>query len=71
VANDKLRARAVAVCVLATGCTEPQAREALKAAQDDVGCAVVMLLGDVDAATARERLRATQGAIRSAAAKWS
>jgi N-acetylmuramic acid 6-phosphate etherase len=71
VANDKLRARAVAVCVLATGCSEDEARAALSEARDDAGCAVVMLLGHVDAATARERLDATQGAIRSAAAKWS
>jgi len=71
VANDKLRGRAIAVCVLATGCTSAQARAALKAADDDVGQAIVMLAGKVDAATARERLRATQGAIKRAAEKWS
>jgi N-acetylmuramic acid 6-phosphate etherase len=71
VANDKLRGRALAVCVLATGCGEDDARAALKAAHDDVGCAIVMLAGNVDAATAKERLRATQGAIRRAAEKWS
>ena len=71
VANDKLRTRAVAVCVTATGCTEEEAAHALRAAADDVGCAIVMLMGGVDAATARERLRATQGAIRRASEKWS
>jgi N-acetylmuramic acid 6-phosphate etherase len=71
VANDKLRARAVAVCVLATGCTEDEARTALRQADDDAGCAIVMLVNGVDAATARERLHATQGAIRRAAEKWS
>jgi N-acetylmuramic acid 6-phosphate etherase len=71
VANDKLRGRAVAVCVLATGCTEAEARQALEAAHDDVGQALVMLVGHVDAATARQRLDATQGAIRRAAEKWS
>jgi N-acetylmuramic acid 6-phosphate etherase len=71
VANDKLRARAVAVCVLATNCSEDEARAALQAADDDAGCAIVMLVGNVDATTARERLHATQGAIRRAAAKWS
>jgi N-acetylmuramic acid 6-phosphate etherase len=71
VANDKLRGRAVAVCVLATNCTEDEARTALRAANDDVGQAIVMLVSGVDAATAEERLRATQGAIRAAAEKWS
>jgi N-acetylmuramic acid 6-phosphate etherase len=71
VANDKLRARAVAVCVLATGCTDQEARRALQAAHDDAGCAIVMLVGKVDARTARERLDSTQGAIRTAAEKWS
>jgi N-acetylmuramic acid 6-phosphate etherase len=71
VANDKLRTRAVAVCVLATGCSETEARAALRQADDDVGCAVVMLAGGVDAATARARLDATGGAIRSATTKWS
>ena len=71
VANDKLRARAVAVCVIATGCTDDEARRALRAAHDDVGCAIVMLIGNLDARAARERLDAAQGAIRTAAAKWS
>ena len=71
VANAKLRARAVSVLVTATGCSEPQAASALEAAEDDVGCAIVMLVRGVDAATARERLHATQGAIRRAAEKWS
>jgi N-acetylmuramic acid 6-phosphate etherase len=71
VANAKLRARAVSVLVTATACTEEQAQAALAAARDDVGQAIVMLVGSVDAATAEERLRATQGAIRRATEKWS
>jgi N-acetylmuramic acid 6-phosphate etherase len=71
VANEKLRARAVRVCVLATGCDEDRAREALEAAGDDVGQAVVMLAANVDAATARERLDASGGAIGQAVQKWS
>jgi N-acetylmuramic acid 6-phosphate etherase len=71
VANDKLRGRAIAVCVLATHCSEDEARAALTAAGDDVGCAIVMLASGIDAETAHERLHATQGAIRSAAEKWS
>jgi N-acetylmuramic acid 6-phosphate etherase len=72
VANDKLRARAVRVCTLATGCDAQEARAALRAAGDDVGQAVVMLIAGVDAATARERLEASGGAIRAATGeKWS
>jgi N-acetylmuramic acid 6-phosphate etherase len=71
VANDKLRGRAVAVCVLATGCTEAAAVAALRDADDDVGQAVVMLATGVDAATARRRLDESGGAIRSACEKWS
>jgi N-acetylmuramic acid 6-phosphate etherase len=71
VANDKLRARAVAVCVLATGCTEGAAEAALREADDDVGQAVVMLATGVDAVTARRRLDESGGAIRRACEKWS
>jgi N-acetylmuramic acid 6-phosphate etherase len=71
VANAKLRVRAVSVLVTATGCTEEDAAQALRAADDDVGCAIVMLVSNVDAGTAHERLHATQGAIRRAAEKWS
>jgi N-acetylmuramic acid 6-phosphate etherase len=71
VANDKLRERALRVCVLATGCDEADARAALAQAGDDVGQAVVMLAAGVDAATARARLDASKGAIRQAVQKWS
>jgi N-acetylmuramic acid 6-phosphate etherase len=71
VANDKLRARAIRVCVQATGCDETAAIQALRAADDDVGQAIVMLETGVDAPTARQRLAATNGAIRQAVEKWS
>jgi N-acetylmuramic acid 6-phosphate etherase len=72
VANDKLRERAVRVCVLAAGCSEDEARAALARAGDDLGQAVVMLVGGVDADTARRRLETSGGAIKDAAeAKWS
>jgi N-acetylmuramic acid 6-phosphate etherase len=71
VANDKLRARAVRVCVLATGCGEEAAAQALRAAGDDVGQAIVMLVTGADAHAARQRLDATDGAIRAACEKWS
>jgi N-acetylmuramic acid 6-phosphate etherase len=66
VANDKLRERAVRVCMLATGCTEPQAGAALAAAHDDLAVAVVSLGRSVDAEDARRRLEATGGAVRAA-----
>jgi len=66
VANDKLRERALRVCILATGCTEPQARAALAASHDDLAVAVVSLGRRIDAEDARRRLEATGGAVRAA-----
>jgi N-acetylmuramic acid 6-phosphate etherase len=66
VANDKLRDRAVRVCMAASGCDEGAARAALDAAADDVSLAVVTLARGVDAATARALLYATGGALRPA-----
>jgi N-acetylmuramic acid 6-phosphate etherase len=66
VANEKLRARAARVCVLATGCSEAQARAALAAASDDLAVAVVSLGRGIGADEARRRLEATGGAVRAA-----
>jgi len=66
VANAKLRERAVRICCLGAGCDDEQARAALAGAGDDLDVALVMLLRDVDAATARERLAAA-GSVREAA----
>ena len=66
VANAKLRERAVRICCLGAGCDDEQARTALAGAGDDLEVALVMLLRDVDAATARERLSAA-GSVREAA----
>jgi N-acetylmuramic acid 6-phosphate etherase len=72
VANEKLRGRATSVCVAATGCTEAEARAALKAADDDLAVAVVSLVREVPADEARRRLDATGGAVRAALrANWS
>jgi N-acetylmuramic acid 6-phosphate etherase len=72
VANAKLRGRATAVCVAATGCTEAEARAALEAAGDDLAVAVVSLMSEVPADEARQRLAATGGAVRAALrANWS
>jgi N-acetylmuramic acid 6-phosphate etherase len=66
VANDKLRGRAVRVCMLATGSSEEQARAALAAAGDDLAVAVVALAAGVGPDEARRRLAASGGAIRAA-----
>jgi N-acetylmuramic acid 6-phosphate etherase len=66
VANDKLRDRAVRVCVAAACCGEEAARAALAAAGDDVSLAIVMLARAVDADTGRALLDACGGALRPA-----
>ena len=62
VANDKLRGRAVRLCVAATGCDEDAARAALGAAGDDISLAIVMLAKDVDADAGRALLARSDGA---------
>jgi N-acetylmuramic acid 6-phosphate etherase len=66
VSNTKLRGRAVSVCVQATGCDEEAARQALEQANWQLDSAVVMLATGLGAEEARERLRATGGAIEAA-----
>jgi N-acetylmuramic acid 6-phosphate etherase len=66
VSNTKLRARAVSVCVGATGCDEAAARAALERAGWQLDAALVMLAAGVDADEARARLRASGGAIEAA-----
>ena len=68
VSNTKLRARAVSVCVQAVGCSEDEARAVLEGAGWELDAALVMLAADVGAAEARERLRASGGAIGEAMA---
>jgi N-acetylmuramic acid 6-phosphate etherase len=66
VSNTKLRARAVSVCVGAVGCDEDVARSALTDAGWELDTALVMLAAGVGAGEARERLRASGGAIEEA-----
>ncbi|HYZ28194.1 MAG TPA: N-acetylmuramic acid 6-phosphate etherase, partial [Thermoleophilaceae bacterium] len=63
IANEKLRARALAVCVAATGCGEAVARETLEATDWALDVAVVALLRGVDAEAARAALKASGGHI--------
>ncbi len=64
--NDKLRARARRIVVLATGCEQAVADAALADAGGEVKAAILMLLGGVDAATARSRLADAHGYLRTA-----
>ena len=64
--NDKLRARARRIVVLATGCEQVRADAALADADGDVKTAILMVLKDVDAPTARTRLDAADGHLRVA-----
>jgi N-acetylmuramic acid 6-phosphate etherase len=63
VSNQKLRARALAVCVAATGCDEVAAREALDAAGWALDVAVVALVRAIDVDAARAPLAATGGHV--------
>lgn len=64
--NDKLRDRARRIVVDATGARDAAVDQALAAADGDVKAAIVMLLGDVDADSARRRLAAHDGVVRAA-----
>ena len=64
--NEKLRARVRRIVMTATGAPRERVDAALGAADGSAKVAIVMLLGGIDAATARDRLAATSGNIRSA-----
>lgn len=64
--NAKLERRVVRIVCEATGCDEPTAQAAVDAADGHAKTAIVMLLADVDAATARERLARSDGFVRAA-----
>jgi N-acetylmuramic acid 6-phosphate etherase len=64
--NEKLRTRARRAVSLATGADDDAVDAALAAAEGDAKVAIVSLLGDVDAETARAQLERAGGNIRSA-----
>ena len=64
--NEKLRARARRAVSLATGAGDDAVDAALAAAGGDAKVAIVSLLGDVDAETARAQLERAGGNIRRA-----
>jgi N-acetylmuramic acid 6-phosphate etherase len=66
--NDKLRARVRRIVELATGAPPDEVEAALEAAGGEAKVAIVLLLAEVDADTARSRLDAADGQIRAALA---
>jgi N-acetylmuramic acid 6-phosphate etherase len=64
--NDKLRARVRRIVELATGAPPDEVGVALEAAGGEAKVAIVSLLAEVDADTARSRLDAAGGRIRAA-----
>jgi N-acetylmuramic acid 6-phosphate etherase len=67
--NEKLRERARRNVVLASGASEEQVDEALRAAAGDARVALVSLLTGVDADAARVRLEASEGSVRKASGR--
>ncbi|MGC9543261.1 N-acetylmuramic acid 6-phosphate etherase [Streptomyces sp. UG1] len=64
--NDKLRARSHRIVALATGATDTDIERALTEADGEVKTAILILLADVDAATANGLLTAADGHLRAA-----
>lgn len=65
-ANEKLRGRVRRIVRTATGASPDEVDAALEAAGGETKVAIVSLLADVDAETARSRLRAADGSVRRA-----
>jgi N-acetylmuramic acid 6-phosphate etherase len=66
--NEKLRARARRAVAVATAAPEDEVEAAIAAADGDAKVAIVSLIADVDADTARTRLSAAGGVVRQAVA---
>jgi N-acetylmuramic acid 6-phosphate etherase len=64
--NEKLRARVHRIVRTATGAAPDDVDAALEAADGETKVAIVSLLGEVDAETARARLRDADGSVRRA-----
>src|SRR5262245_19030438 len=64
--NEKLRARARRAVAQATGASDEEVDAALAAADGEVKVAIVSILAETDAATARDNLAAAGGVVRRA-----
>ncbi|MBQ0847424.1 N-acetylmuramic acid 6-phosphate etherase [Streptomyces sp. BH-SS-21] len=66
--NEKLRARSRRIVALATGASDEEIEAALAATDGEVKNAILTILGTVDAPTAADLLKATNGHLREALA---
>lgn len=66
ITNGKLKDRAIRIIEKATGASRTLSEKALSDAGHEVKVAILMLLLDIDAESARERLRASQNRVREA-----
>ncbi|MEU6880793.1 N-acetylmuramic acid 6-phosphate etherase [Streptomyces sp. NPDC046712] len=64
--NEKLQARSRRIVALATGAPDEQIETALSAADGEVKTAILMILADIDAKSADQRLADSQGHLRAA-----
>ncbi|MFI8289483.1 N-acetylmuramic acid 6-phosphate etherase [Streptomyces sp. ms191] len=64
--NEKLQARSRRIVSLATGAPDEQIETALAAADGEVKTAILMILADIDAKAADQRLTDSQGHLRAA-----
>ncbi|MFF9194964.1 N-acetylmuramic acid 6-phosphate etherase [Streptomyces sp. SBR177] len=64
--NDKLQARSRRIVALATGAPDEQIEAALAAADGEVKTAILMILADIDAKAAEQRLSDSRGHLRAA-----
>jgi N-acetylmuramic acid 6-phosphate etherase len=66
ITNGKLKDRAIRIIEKATGASRTLSEKALSDSGHEVKVAILMLLLDIDADSARERLRASQNRVREA-----
>jgi N-acetylmuramic acid 6-phosphate etherase len=64
--SDKLKARSCRILTLATGCSFDEAVDWLQQADGELKTAIVMALGNINAAEARKRLMENDGRVREA-----
>lgn len=63
--NEKLRARAIRIVMQATQCSQTQAQTALELADNSAKLAILMILTQTDAITAKTMLQKNQGHLRN------
>ena len=64
--NEKLKARAIKIVMEATDCSQQEAEQTLKVAENNAKLAIMMILSQLDKTTAEQLLAKHQGRLRSA-----